>query len=94
MKLNDKENSNNINDEVNSNSEAMNSNEEPTDAKDSREDSILYRPRTETYETKKNDETFDIINRHNPAHAEEEKKRDEMNRINSGGKTKKRIKLF
>ena len=92
--MNNKENANNLNVEGIPNSEIMNTMDEPTAAKDSREDSILYRPRTETYETKKNDETFDIIKRHNPTHAEEEKKRDDLNRINNSGKIKKRIKLF
>jgi hypothetical protein len=94
MKLNDNENVNNSNVESIPNSEVINTTNEPTAAIDSREDSILHRPRTETYETKKNDETFDIIKKHNPTHAEEEKKRDDLNRINNSGKIKKRIKLF
>lgn len=92
--MNDKENAIELNSESIPNSEGINSADELTNAKDSREDSILHRPRTETYETKKNDETFDIINRHNPTHAVDEKKRDELNRINNGKKIQKRIKLF
>lgn len=53
---------------------------EPEAQKDYREDSILYRPRTETYETNKDDNTFDAIKKHNPSHTIEEQRRDELNR--------------
>ncbi len=53
---------------------------EPEATKDHREDSILYRPRTETYETNKEDNTFEAIKKHNPFHSTEEKRRDVLNR--------------
>jgi len=66
---------------------------EPEAQKDYREDSILYRPRTETYETHKDDNTFESIKKHNPFHAIEEKRRDELNRNKRISKTFKLNKL-
>ncbi len=50
--------------------------------KETREDSILKRPKTETYETNQGDNVGDQIKSENHSHSVEEKNRDEMNRKN------------
>ena len=52
------------------------------EAKETREDSILDRPKTETYEKKQGEDIGSVLKKVNYTHTEEERKRDEMNRKN------------
>lgn len=49
---------------------------------DTRDDSILNRPKTETYEKDQGENVGGKIRKENPAHGTDEKKRDESNRKN------------
>ncbi len=60
---------------------------------DARGESILNRSRTETYEANDEKGMFEILKNSNFTHAEEEKKRDDANRLNAK-KFRKPIKLF
>lgn len=55
---------------------------------DTRDDSILNRPKTETYEKEQDENVGGKIRKENPAHGAAEKKRDETNRLNQS-KTEK-----
>ncbi len=58
-------------------------------AKETREDSILFRPKTETYQTTDGEDMGAQLKKENYTHTEEERKRDEMNRKNRDKKDSK-----
>ncbi|MEO8513840.1 MAG: hypothetical protein ABI543_09790 [Ignavibacteria bacterium] len=64
------------------NSQPKNTETKITEARETREDSILDRPKTETYETNQGEDVGSVVRKDNYTHTEEEKKRDEMNRKN------------
>jgi len=55
---------------------------------DTRADSILDRPKTETYEKKQGENMTGTIKKDNYTHTADEKKRDDQNRRNTGAKEK------
>lgn len=55
---------------------------------DTRDDSILDRPKTETYEKKQGENIGGTIKKDNYTHTADEKKRDDQNRRNTGAKEK------
>ena len=55
---------------------------------DSRDDSILDRPKTETYEKEQGENVGGKIRRENPVHAKDEKTRDDNNRKNNAVREK------
>lgn len=73
-----------LNEANNQNSSTNNENDKDedrkTDLKDTRDDSILDRPKTETYEKNEGENIGGKIKRENPTHMENEKKRDRTNR--------------
>jgi hypothetical protein len=78
----------NIDDEKTSNdssskgSTAIDTETKIKDAKDKREDSILCRPKTETYETNQGEDVGTELKDKNYTHTNEEKNRDDLNRKN------------
>lgn len=80
----------NIDDEKSSNdSSALDTETKVKEAKDAREDSILNRPKTETYQTNDGEDMGAQLKKENYTHTEEERKRDEMNRKNRDKKGSK-----